>query len=144
MPELAAPLGPGPVVDGALFDGQLLLYEPIIRTLFLGEEPPVPDIELDETDIAIMTQLQRDGRLGFGELGKMVELSTSACRTRVLRLIDANVMQIGAIRRRSETSTQIVFGVGITVRAEARDVVELLTGLPELEFVARTIGRYAY
>jgi DNA-binding Lrp family transcriptional regulator len=71
------------------------------------------------TDIAIMTHPQRDGRLGFGELGKMVGLSTSACHTRVLRLIDANVMQIGAIRRRPETSTQIGFGIGITVRAGA-------------------------
>jgi len=122
----------------------VLLYERVIRSLFLGEEPALDRLTLDQADIDILKILQRDGRTGFAEIGEAVGVSMSTCRTRVLRLIDANVMQIGAIWRRNGTSGAIVFGCGISLVGNASaEVVQLLAAIEGVEFIARTIGRYS-
>ena len=48
--------------------------------------------ELDETDWAILDELQRDGRVSLTELGKRVNLSASATTERVKRLEGAGVI----------------------------------------------------
>lgn len=122
----------------------VLVYERVIRSLFLGEEPALERLALDQTDIDIMRILQRDGRAGFAEMGEAVGVSMSTCRSRVLRLLDANIMQVGAIARRSDTSGSIVFGCGMSlIGNESHAVVELLADVEGVEFVARTIGRYS-
>ncbi|ALE04460.1 hypothetical protein AL755_01925 (plasmid) [Arthrobacter sp. ERGS1:01] len=122
----------------------VLVYERVIRSLFLGEEPAMDRVALDQTDIDIMRILQRDGRTGFAEIGEAVGASMSTCRSRVLRLLDANIMQVGAIESRSDTSGTIVFGCGMSLAGnESAAVVEHLAGVDGVEFVARTIGRYA-
>lgn len=129
-----------PAVTGV----NVLLYERVIRSLFLGEEPVLERLSLDQTDIDIMRILQQDGRMGFAEIGEAVGVSMSTCRTRALRLIDANVMQIGAITRRSGTSGSIVFGCGVSLVGDvSQEVVRLLATIDGVEFVARTIGRYS-
>ncbi|MEU9024189.1 Lrp/AsnC family transcriptional regulator [Actinomadura sp. NPDC048394] len=47
---------------------------------------------LDETDWAILTELQRDGRIPLTELGKRVSLSASATTERVRRMESAGVI----------------------------------------------------
>ena len=44
------------------------------------------NVVLDETDIRILAQLQRDGRISKTALAEMVGLSTSACLERMRRL----------------------------------------------------------
>lgn len=129
-----------PAVTGV----NVLLYERVIRSLFLGEEPVLERLSLDQTDIDILRILQQDGRTGFAEIGETVGVSMSTCRTRALRLIDANVMQIGAITRRNGTSGAIVFGCGMSLIGDASpEVVRLLATVEGVEFIARTIGRYS-
>lgn len=48
--------------------------------------------ELDETDWAILERLQQDGRVSLTELGKRINLSTSATTGRVKRLEAAGVI----------------------------------------------------
>jgi DNA-binding Lrp family transcriptional regulator len=127
----------------AVAEVNVLVYEHVIRSLFLGEEPALEGLTLDEIDVEIMTILQRDGRAGFADIGAAVGLSMSACRTRVLRLIDANVMQVGAIASRDDAFGSIVFGSGLTLSGDPAEVVDLLSGMDGVEFVARTIGRYS-
>jgi DNA-binding Lrp family transcriptional regulator len=124
-------------------DVQVMVYEHVIRSLFLGEEPSLLDWELDETDIEIMRILQQNGRTGYAELGSAVGLSISACRTRVLRLLEANVMRVGAIRRRHGGSASFVFGMGVSPAHVVPAVLDLLASAEGVEFVARTVGRYA-
>lgn len=120
------------------------IYERVIRSLFLGEEPILERLSLDQTDIDIMRILQQDGRRGFAEVGEAVGVSMSTCRSRALRLIDANVMQVGAITRRNGTSGAIVFGCGMSLVGDSSsEVVALLAEVEGVEFVARTIGRFA-
>ena len=47
---------------------------------------------LDQTDWQIMAELQRDGRLSYNQLGRLVHLSPPAAAERVRRLEDAGVI----------------------------------------------------
>ena len=49
-------------------------------------------VNLDQTDWAILAELQRDGRLPITELGRRVSLSASATTERVRRLEGAGVV----------------------------------------------------
>ncbi|GLB67879.1 AsnC family transcriptional regulator [Arthrobacter mangrovi] len=118
------------------------MYERVIRSFFLGTEPSLPGLEFDDADLRLMKLLQRDGRASFAEMATEVGLSVSACRTRVLRLIDANVMQIGAIRRRAETSQAMAFGFGISTSGNVDQAVDYLQQVAGTEFIAKCLGRY--
>jgi DNA-binding Lrp family transcriptional regulator len=125
---------------------QLALYDHVLKTLLLGEEPEDSELVFDDFDVAIMTNLQRDGRLTFGELARRTGRSASACRSRTLRLLESRVMQIGGVRRRSSVTRGVLFGVGISPEGgeeEQREVEEAVLGLTGLEFLARTIGRFS-
>jgi len=126
-----------------VLDVAILLYERVVRSMFLGEEPRTSDLVIDDTDIAIMSELQEDGRVGFAELATRVGLSTSAARTRVIRLLNAHVMQIGAIRRRADDVPSLLFGVGMVASGESDALVEHLLHIDGLEFAAKTVGRYS-
>lgn len=47
---------------------------------------------LDQTDWRIIAELQRDGRLSYNQLGRLVHLSSPATAERVRRLEDAGVI----------------------------------------------------
>jgi Lrp/AsnC family transcriptional regulator, leucine-responsive regulatory protein len=53
---------------------------------------PTAEVQLDSIDRAILTQLQREGRLSNLELAQRVHLSPSACLRRVKALEDAGVI----------------------------------------------------
>lgn len=50
------------------------------------------DLNLDRLDRMILTHLEREGRIGFSELGRRVGLSSPAVADRVRRLEDAGVI----------------------------------------------------
>lgn len=53
---------------------------------------PAAEVQLDSIDRAILTELQREGRLSNLELAQRVHLSPSACLRRVKALEDAGVI----------------------------------------------------
>lgn len=124
---------------------QLAIYDRVLRRLRLGEDPDLADLVFDDFDIALIVQLQVDGRLTFGELARRTGRSASACRARVLRLLRSGVMRIGAVRTRRRVTSSVLAGVGIMLTGEGDDLAsaeELLLGIPTIEFAARTLGRY--
>lgn len=121
----------------------VMLYERMLRSFFLGEEPGLIAHGLDEVDLQIMELLQGDGRLGYAEMSEQVGLSISGCRTRVTRLIESGAMQIGAIERRDpKDAERPTFGFGIVLDGDETPAVALLLEQPSLEFLARGVGRY--
>jgi len=121
---------------------QVLLYERILSSFFLGPEPESFSYNFDEFDINIIKRLQQDGRASYADLAQHVGLSLSGCRIRVQRLLESGVMQIGAIQQRSDMTDDLLFGIGINADADLREVTKLLRAAPGLEFMARTVGRY--
>ena len=121
---------------------KVLIYQDVLRSFFLGEVPDLPDFTLDELDLLLIKELQHDGRLGFGELGRRIGLSGSAARSRVLRLLETRVLQIGAIRGRDAAAKGATLGMGITTVGNAPEVIEAINSLPGIEFIARCFGDY--
>jgi hypothetical protein len=60
----------------------------------------------------------------------------------VQRLLESGVMQIGAIKQRSDMIDDLLFGIGINAHGDLLDATELLRAESGLEFMARTVGRY--
>jgi DNA-binding Lrp family transcriptional regulator len=119
----------------------VLLYERILSSFFLGVEPATQS-QLDETDIKIVNRLLRDGRANFAEIAQAVGLSVSGCRTRVQRLLESGLVQIGAIKQRSDMTNDLLFGIGVNVRNESREAIDAILASPGLEFLACTVGRF--
>lgn len=133
-------------IDGVI-EAQLTIYDHVLRRLKLGRDPDPSALVFDDFDISIMMELQSDGRLTFGELARRTGRSASACRARTLRLIESRVMRIGAVRTRRAATTSVLSGFGIMLSGEADSVASVerhLTGIPTIEFAARTLGRYSF
>lgn len=74
-------------------------------------------IELDRTDIALLAELQRGGRLTNAELAERVHLSASACLRRVQRLEREDVI----VGYRAEVSAdKLGIGLQAFVRVQLR------------------------
>jgi DNA-binding Lrp family transcriptional regulator len=71
-----------------------------------------------------------------------VGLSVSGCRTRVQRLLESGLVQIGAIKQRSDMTNDLLFGIGVNVRNESREAIDAILASPGLEFLACTVGRF--
>ena len=77
----------------------------------------MPTIELDRTDIALLSELQRGGRLTNAELAERVHLSPSACLRRVQRLEREDVI----VGYRAEVSAdKLGIGLQAFVRVQLR------------------------
>lgn len=141
MAELGQQVSMIRALDGVT-EVQALVYERILSSFFLREEPESFSYNFDDIDISIITLLQKDGRASYADLAQDVGLSLSGCRTRVQRMLESGVMQIGAIQQRSDMTDDLLFGIGINAHADLSDVIKLLGAEPGLEFMARTVGRY--
>ncbi|GAA2549322.1 Lrp/AsnC family transcriptional regulator [Mycolicibacterium diernhoferi] len=105
---------------------------------------PVGDVrtEIDDTDRALLAALQRDGRASYVELAAGVGLSPAGARRRVVRLIEAQVVRIGAVVRHSGQDRQSAMGCGIRLAGDHHEVVAALAAMPQVIFIARTLGRF--
>lgn len=117
------------------------LYERILSSFFLSAAPDSRS-QLDGTDIDIVNRLLRDGRANFAQIAEVVGLSVSGCRTRVQRLLESGVVQIGAIKQRSDMTNDLLFGIGVNAHADCREAIEAISASPGVEFIARTVGRF--
>ena len=99
-------------------------------------------VEVDDVDLALLRGLQDDGRASYVDLAAAVGLSPAGARRRVVRLVESQVVRIGAVVRHSGQDRQSAIGFGIRLTGEHGPVVEALTAMPSVIFVARTLGRF--
>ncbi|MFI9591655.1 Lrp/AsnC family transcriptional regulator [Nonomuraea sp. NPDC052265] len=102
--------------------------------------------DLDETDWAILVELQREGRLPLTELGRRVNLSASATTERVRRLEALGVI---AGYRAEVDLGKVGFGVLAVVRlkypgSRHEPLRRLLGERPEILECLRTTGEDCY
>jgi DNA-binding Lrp family transcriptional regulator len=120
-------------------EANTLIYESVIKGFFVSHYRGT--LVLDETDRALIEELQRDGRRSYRALGEIVRLSPSAVATRVQRLINTGVISIGAVEARGLTRGHLSLGVGLTLGEDAV-AVDALASWPGVDFAARTVGRF--
>jgi Lrp/AsnC family transcriptional regulator, regulator for asnA, asnC and gidA len=101
----------------------------------------VADLELDDTDKAIIRELQVDGRIPHAKLAGRIGMSQAATRQRVKRLIDSGVMEVVAVTDPAALGAGLQAMLAITVDQDARVVAEQLGDLAEVDYLVLTSGR---
>jgi DNA-binding Lrp family transcriptional regulator len=117
-----------------------LTYVEVVRDV-IG---PVGDVstDVDAVDLALLRALQDDGRASYVDLAEVVGLSAAGARRRVVRLVESQVVRVGAVVRHSGQDRQSAMGLGIRLAGDHQDVVDALKAMSSVIFVARTLGRF--
>ncbi len=97
---------------------------------------------IDSVSLAIIEQLQEDGRRPYAAIGKAVGLSEAAVRQRVQKLLDQNVMQIVAVTDPLTVGFRRQAMLGINVEGDVDPVADALAAMPECEYVVLTAGSF--
>jgi Lrp/AsnC family transcriptional regulator for asnA, asnC and gidA len=102
----------------------------------------VTEPALDDVNKRIIEQLQRDGRMSYAALAKVVGLSEAAVRQRVQRLLETGVMQIVAVTDPLTLGFARQVMIGIKVQGDMRPVAAALAAVPEIDYVVICAGGY--
>ncbi len=97
---------------------------------------------IDAVSLAIIEQLQEDGRRPYAAIGKAVGLSEAAVRQRVQKLLDQGVMQIVAVTDPLTVGFRRQAMVGINVEGDLDPVADALAAMQEVEYVVLTAGSF--
>ncbi|WPO71058.1 Lrp/AsnC family transcriptional regulator [Streptomyces sp. KN37] len=97
---------------------------------------------VDAVSLAIIEQLQEDGRRPYAAIGKAVGLSEAAVRQRVQKLLDQGVMQIVAVTDPLTVGFRRQAMVGIDVEGDVDPVADAVAAMPEAEYVVMTAGSH--
>ncbi|MFE3516347.1 Lrp/AsnC family transcriptional regulator [Streptomyces sp. NPDC059166] len=100
-------------------------------------------MELDETDLSIVRELQTDGRLTYETLAQRVGLSRPATRMRVQRLQESGAVRVVAIVHPAVRSLTASAHLSIATEGGAGEVARAIAALPQAPFVTLTSGRWA-
>ncbi|MDQ0103143.1 DNA-binding Lrp family transcriptional regulator [Paenarthrobacter nicotinovorans] len=96
----------------------------------------------DAVDLALIESLRQDGRASFATMAATAGVSTGTARSRVLKLLETGVVRIGVIWDPDSQDGQVRVGLGLRVRGSAAGVAERLAKIPEITFLATSIGQY--
>lgn len=97
---------------------------------------------LDAISLAIIEQLQQDGRRAYATIGAAVGLSEAAVRQRVSKLVSSGVVQIVAVTDPLQVGFHRQAMVGIRTEGRVADVADALAELPEVDYVVATAGSF--
>ena len=97
---------------------------------------------VDAVSLAIIEQLQEDGRRPYAAIGKAVGLSEAAVRQRVQRLSDAGVIQIVAVTDPLQVGMFRQALVAVNVQGPIEPVADALAEIDEVAYVVVCAGRF--
>jgi Lrp/AsnC family transcriptional regulator for asnA, asnC and gidA len=97
---------------------------------------------LDDTDRAIIEQLQHDGRLPYTRLASAVGLSEAAVRQRVQRLLDNGAMQVVAVTDPLSLGLRRMAMIGVCTEGDTTLVVTKLEAFSDIEYLVVTAGSF--
>jgi Lrp/AsnC family transcriptional regulator for asnA, asnC and gidA len=108
----------------------------------VNSRSPEEIFELDDYDLRIIAELQVDGRRSYGKIAQNVGLSETAVRRRTQRMIDHEVMRIVAVPNASMLGMTVGATLAIVCGSKRREVIEILSTAPAVDFLISTAGRY--
>jgi Lrp/AsnC family transcriptional regulator for asnA, asnC and gidA len=97
---------------------------------------------LDDTDRAIIEQLQKDGRLPYTRLASAVGLSEAAVRQRVQRLLDNGSMQVVAVTDPLSLGLRRMAMIGVCAEGDTTAVIAKLEAFTDIEYLVVTAGSF--
>jgi Lrp/AsnC family transcriptional regulator, regulator for asnA, asnC and gidA len=100
-----------------------------------------PALTVDALDRKIMALLREDGRMSYKRIAREVNLSETAVRHRVARMLRDKVFRISTVISPIDLGL-IGASVDLRVRgSQVKEVTEAIARLPEADWVAVTSGR---
>jgi Lrp/AsnC family transcriptional regulator, regulator for asnA, asnC and gidA len=97
---------------------------------------------LDDTDRAIVEELQADGRLPYTKLGAAVGLSEAAVRQRVQRLLDNGVMQVVAVTDPLSLGMGRMAMIGVRSEGDVTVIAREIAAMDDVDYVVITAGSF--
>ena len=107
----------------------------------MGPMGDVP-VRLDATAKRIIEILQEDGRTSYAAIAKEVGLSEAAARSRVQKLLDAEVMQVVAVTDPTQVGFTRQAMIGVRTEGDPMQVGDRLAKVPEVDYVVTTAGSF--
>ncbi|MCA0933648.1 Lrp/AsnC family transcriptional regulator [Lutimonas saemankumensis] len=100
--------------------------------------------QLDQIDIQILTHLQKDGRKSFTDISHEMNVSVGMIRNRYQKLVENKVLHIIGWTDPVKAGLNAYARINIKVRPTdiIQEVVEELTKIQEVSFLALTSGNY--
>ena len=99
---------------------------------------------IDEMDRKLIHELQKNGRLSYSDLARMIGVVEGTIRKRVKNLIDRDIIKIVAVPNMRTLGYTLVSIVGIQVQmADYKKVAESLASNPNVGHLTSVTGRYA-
>lgn len=98
--------------------------------------------DLDEIDRVLLTALQKDGRIGYAELGELVGLTAGGARKRFKRLQDRGILQIVGVTDPLRLGYRSMAMVGIVADGDVEAIAEALNDIEDVVYVVLAAGRY--
>jgi Lrp/AsnC family transcriptional regulator for asnA, asnC and gidA len=98
--------------------------------------------DLDETDKAIVRELQADGRLAYTKLAPRVGLSQAATRQRVNRLLERGIMQVVAVTDPQKVGLSVQAMLCLRTQGDLEEIAAALGEIDEVSYVVITAGAY--
>ncbi|MBC2934884.1 Lrp/AsnC family transcriptional regulator [Nocardioides sp. zg-1228] len=99
-------------------------------------------VRLDDTAKRIIELLQEDGRISYAAIAKAVGLSEAAARSRVQKLLDAEVMQVVAVTDPTQVGFARQAMIGVRTEGDPLQVGDRLAQLSEVDYVVTTAGSF--
>ena len=100
------------------------------------------DDKLDATDRALITALQSDGRLGYAELGELVDLTPGGARRRVVRLQERGILQIVGVTDPLKLGYKQMAMLGIVVDGDVAETADALGKIEDVVYVVTGAGSF--
>ena len=100
--------------------------------------------QLDDTDRAIIEQLQADGRIPYTRLGAAVGLSEAAVHQRVQRKTDAGVMQVVAVTNPLSLGLRRMAMIGVHSAGPTDDLAKALQAMEDIDYLVVTAGSFDF
>ncbi len=98
---------------------------------------------IDESDVKLIQELQRDGRKSYVELGRILGVAEATVRHRVKNLTKKKLLKIVAVPNVSELGYTCMSVMALQVRmAELKMVADSLAKKPNICHLAFVTGRY--
>ncbi len=100
------------------------------------------DGTIDETDAAIILQLRTDGRRSYTRIADELELSESAVRRRLQRLMEDGVVHVVAMTDRRLLGLEVHAMIGLGVSGDVEKMAKVIAEIDEVERTVITTGPY--
>lgn len=100
-------------------------------------------MDIDEVDLAIVAELQKNGRSSNREVARVLGLSEGTIRQRLRKLEATKAIRLGLVTDASALGQTAAAYIRIKARPrQAADIARNIAHLPSCAFVGLTVGRF--